>query len=91
MSFKTSTISIFSPPGDLQDFTPENQAIWSKQYIAYWMQGEIDANPNVVSPGRTKLFQYFNGTVTPFDTTQTPAAVTWNAFPKLVGFTSISF
>lgn len=80
-----STLPAFSPPANLDDLTPENREIWSQNYISYWMTGEINADPKVVSPNRTKLSQFFNGTVTPYDTTQTPAVVSWNAFPKLVG------
>jgi hypothetical protein len=49
------------------------------------MTGEIDANPKVVSPNWTKLSQFFNGTITAYDTTQTPAVVSWTALRKLVG------
>jgi hypothetical protein len=48
------------------------------------MNGEIDAKPEVVSPGRTKLQQFFNGTVTPYDQSQKPVDVTWRGFPNLV-------
>ncbi|KAI9655094.1 MAG: hypothetical protein M1821_005577 [Bathelium mastoideum] len=84
MSFRTEILPGFSPPGNLDDFTPETRKTWSEQYISYWMNGEITADPNVVSKGRTELKQYFNGTITPFDTTQTPTTATWNAFPNLV-------
>ncbi|GME26684.1 putative alpha-galactosidase B [Neofusicoccum parvum] len=82
--FKAETLPYFSPPGNLSELTEENRELWSKQFISYWMDGEISADPSIVSPGRTPLSQFFNGTVDPFDTTQRPQAVTWNAFPKLV-------
>lgn len=86
MSVSIATIPDFAPPGNLQELTPENQKIWSEQYVGHWTAGEINADPSVVSGGRTKLSQYFNGTIVPFDQSQQPTPVTWTAFPKLVSF-----
>jgi hypothetical protein len=84
MSLHESVLPAHSPPGNLPDMSPEVRAMWSKDYISHWMNGEIDADQTVVIPGRTKLKQFFNGTVTPFDQSQTPVDVTWNGFPNLV-------
>ena len=65
----SATLLEFNPPGNLDDLTLDNCKLWSSQFINYWMQGEIDANPIVVSHGRKPFIQYFNGTLTPFDTT----------------------
>lgn len=84
MTANTSTLPEFSPPADLPEFNSDTRKIWSTDYISYWMNGEINADRDVVGAGRTKLKQYFNGTVTAYDTQQSGQAVTWNAFPKLV-------
>jgi hypothetical protein len=84
MTANTSTLPDFSPPANLPEFSADTRKIWSSDYISYWMTGEINADGNVVGPGRTKLKQYFNGTATAYDTQQSGQAVTWNAFPKLV-------
>lgn len=83
-STKDSTLKRHEPPGNLNDLTETNKDKWSKDYISYWMQGEISANPNVVSKGRTALTQFFDGTKTPFNKEDPPQSVEWNAFPKLV-------
>jgi hypothetical protein len=80
MTANTTTLPEFSPPANLNDLTAENQKIWSDNYISQWMNDEIAGN----EPGRTPLSQFFNGTVTAYDTSQTPAAITWTAFPNLV-------
>ncbi|RMZ68436.1 hypothetical protein GMOD_00008138 [Pyrenophora seminiperda CCB06] len=79
----TLTLPAFSSPGDLKEFNAETAKFWSDKCISYWMTGEITADPNVVS-GRTPLQQFFNGTVTAYDQSQQPTAITWDAFPKLV-------
>ncbi|KAI9370724.1 hypothetical protein BJX61DRAFT_544354 [Aspergillus egyptiacus] len=79
-----TTLKRHEPPGHLDDLTEANKDIWSKDYISYWMQGEIKADPNVVSKGRTPLTQFFDGTVTPFNQEQKPTPVKWNAFPNLI-------
>ncbi|KAK5113897.1 hypothetical protein LTR85_010430 [Meristemomyces frigidus] len=40
MSFKDSTITQFSPPGNSQELTAANQALWSKDFISQWMSDE---------------------------------------------------
>lgn len=91
-SASIKTLEAYSPPGNLSDLTVDNQKLWSKLKIAHWIQSEIDAvDPDTGDPlqgpdgiKRTKLSQYFNGTVTPFDVDQVPVAITWTAFPNLV-------
>lgn len=87
------TLEVYSPPGNLSDLTTDNQKQWSKSYIAHWIQSEIKAvDPDTDKPPlyggggiiRTPLSQFFDGTVTPFDVDQTPATITWIAFPNLV-------
>ena len=80
----SATLLECDSPGNLDDLTLENRKLCSSQFMNYWMQGEIDANHNVVSHGRKPLTQYFNGTLTPFETTQKPQPVTWIVFPKTV-------
>lgn len=70
----------FSPPGDLQELSPDNQIKWSEKYISRWMEDEIKGN----AFGRTELHQFFNGTKTAFDRSQQGVAITWRAFPKRV-------
>lgn len=72
-----------APPGNLSDLSEANKDKWSNKFISYWMQGEIDANPDVVSKGRTKLTQFFDATKTAADQSK-PKPVKWNAFPNLV-------
>jgi hypothetical protein len=79
-----SKLKRHEPPGNLNDFTEANKDKWSKDYVSYWMDGEIRADPEVVGRGRTPLTQFFDGTQTAFDTTQEPQHVEWNGFPKLV-------
>lgn len=83
---KTTTLPIFSPPGHLDEFTDETAKFWSEQCISRWITGEIKADSTIVEPGRKPLEQFFNGTVTAYDQEQTPATVTWTAFPKRVRF-----
>ncbi|KAE8355651.1 hypothetical protein BDV28DRAFT_155258 [Aspergillus coremiiformis] len=83
-SIKDSKLSRHDPPGNLSDLNDSNKAKWSTDYISYWMRGEINADPHVVSKGRTKLAQFFDGTQTPFNQNDPPQVVEWNAFPKLI-------
>ena len=76
-----SVLKEHSPPGNLQDLTPENRKKWSDEFVSMWMDNEIQGKED----GREPLSQFFNGTKTPFDRTQKPATITWIAFPKLVG------
>ncbi|KAJ5086935.1 hypothetical protein NUU61_008242 [Penicillium alfredii] len=78
-----SVLSRHAPPGNLPELSEANKDKWSKDFISHWMQGEIDANPDVVSKDRTKLTQFFDATKTASDQRK-PKAVTWNAFPNLL-------
>ena len=80
MSLHTATLPDFAPPGNLNELTSENKQTWSSQYISKWMNDEIAGN----NPGRSPLSQFFNGTVTPFDVSQSPARIQWIAFPNKV-------
>jgi hypothetical protein len=70
----------FSPPGELQELSPDNQTKWSEQYVSRWMEDEIKGNAS----GRIPLPQFFNGTKTAYDRSQEGIAITWAAFPKRV-------
>ncbi|KAJ5312238.1 hypothetical protein N7508_003068 [Penicillium antarcticum] len=83
-STTNSVLKRHAPPGNLSDLTEANKEKWSKDFISTWMQGEIDADPNVVGRGRTPLKQFFDGVKTPFNQGDTPKAVEWNAFPKVI-------
>jgi hypothetical protein len=83
----------FNPPGwpDVNDgLSAKQKAAWS-QLVSSWMQTEItakndDGSPLIGGGGvvRTPLTQFFNGTVTPYATTQPPQTVSWIGFPGLV-------
>lgn len=82
MSLKDSTITQFSPPGNLPDLTPDNRTLWSKNFISQWMSDEIAGN--VTDPygqPRTPLAQFFNPQFTSYDVGQAPARIQWTAFP----------
>ncbi|KAF9880613.1 hypothetical protein CkaCkLH20_01655 [Colletotrichum karsti] len=96
--FKISTIPVYNPPGfPFQDdhLDAQQRTAWSNT-ISEWITNEIDAqyrddDGNLQRlPGpcdgtfRTKLQQFFNGTVTPFNTGQKPALIDWIGFPKLI-------
>lgn len=83
MASSNTKLLEFSPPGNLPELTKEHRELWSKNYISYWIDGEISADQQV-APGRTPLYQFFNGTKTPYDRSKGPAIVTWPAFPKKV-------
>ncbi|KAK6516000.1 hypothetical protein TWF281_004590 [Arthrobotrys megalospora] len=88
MSFRAETLPLHSPPGNLDDLTDANKKLWSEDRISAWMNQEINQIPYPV-PGpcgteRGKLSQFFDGTVTPFETGQQGVAVTWKAFPGIV-------
>jgi hypothetical protein len=88
-----TTIPSFDPPGfpDVNDnLTPALKAAWSKN-ISSWMNTEINAKDEDGNPlrgprgsRRTPLPQFFNGTVTAFNTSQSPTPITWIAFPNIV-------
>ncbi|KAF8245563.1 hypothetical protein K440DRAFT_555517 [Wilcoxina mikolae CBS 423.85] len=49
------------------------------------MNDEIaGGGPGPCGKARTPLPQFFNGTITAFDTTQTPKVVSWNGFPNRI-------
>ncbi|KAJ6078670.1 hypothetical protein N7467_008423 [Penicillium canescens] len=81
---KDTVLKRHEPPGNLPDLTEPNKEKWSKEFISTWMQGEIDADPKIVGKGRTPLTQFFDGTKTPFNQGDSPKAVEWNAFPKVI-------
>ena len=74
-SVSIKTLEAYSPQANLADLTVDNQRLWSKLLIAHWIQSEINAvdldngglleGPNGIM--RTRLSQYFDGTVIPFD------------------------
>ncbi|KAK6352358.1 hypothetical protein TWF730_009187 [Orbilia blumenaviensis] len=88
MEFHSSTLPVHSPPGNLDDLTPENRKLWSDLKISKWMEDEINATgENAEGPcgqPRTKLSQFFDGTITPFEAGQDGATVTWTAFPGII-------
>jgi hypothetical protein len=68
----------------------EQKAAWSQQ-VSDWMKTEItakndDGSPLIGGGGvvRTPLTQFFNGTVTAYDTTQPPQTISWTGFPGLI-------
>jgi hypothetical protein len=79
MSVHVSTLPDFSPPGNLDDLTPENKTRWSRDFISKSMNSEIQG-----LTGGEPLTQYFNGTVTPFEVNQTGVDITWIGFPNKV-------
>ena len=89
----TQVLSELNPPGwpSVNDgLTAEQKAAWS-QLVSSWMETEItakndDGSPLIGGRGvvRTPLAQFFNGTVTAYDTTQLPQAISWIGFPGLV-------
>lgn len=83
-SFKASTIPEFSPPGNLPELNDKNKQAWSDKYISQWMNDEIAGNVQGPYQKRDPLTQFFNGTISAYDTTQQPTGITWNAFPNQV-------
>jgi hypothetical protein len=89
----TQVLSELNPPGwpSVNDgLTAEQKAAWS-QLVSSWMETEItakndDGSPLIGGRGvvRTPLAQFFNGTVTAYDTTQPPQAISWIGFPGLI-------
>lgn len=79
----TATIPRHNPPGypKVDDLTDANQAIWSSQAISVWTSAAIK---------NKKLTQFFDGTVTKFDTSQPGASIgPWIGFPGTVSFEGI--
>ncbi|SPO00291.1 uncharacterized protein DNG_03136 [Cephalotrichum gorgonifer] len=88
-NLSTGTIPAFNPPGfPYQDdkLNPEQRAAWSDT-ISEWMTNEINGQftdkngmlkplPGPCDTDRTKLPQFFRGTVTPFDVSQKPTPIT---------------
>lgn len=83
-SFKASTIPEFSPPGNLPELNDKNKQAWSDKYISQWMNDEIAGNVQGPYQKRDPLTQFFNGTISAYDTTQQPTGITWNAFPNQI-------
>ncbi|KAH6844692.1 hypothetical protein B0I37DRAFT_433185 [Chaetomium sp. MPI-CAGE-AT-0009] len=83
----------FNPPGwpYVDDgLSAEQKATWS-QLVSSWMQNEITATNDDGSPLtggggvlRTPLTQFFNGTVTAYNTAQEPQTISWTGFPGLI-------
>jgi hypothetical protein len=87
MSVHAETLPVFNPPGNLSELNATSRQIWSEKFISKWMDDEIAGNvddPFIVK--RDPLTQFFNGTITAYDTTQQPQAIQWIAFPQLVIF-----
>lgn len=80
MSANASTITEFSAPGKINELTPANRSIWSREFISQWMNDEIEGN----HPGRTPLTQFFNGTVQPYEVGQAGVNIVWNGFPNRI-------
>ncbi|KAF7539838.1 hypothetical protein G7Z17_g12338 [Cylindrodendrum hubeiense] len=83
MSLNVQKLAIFDPPGypEVDDGLTDSQKLAWSQKISRWMDSEIAGKPGQF--GRTKLPQFFNGTVTAYDVAQQPAAITWIGFPNL--------
>lgn len=93
MSLKASVLTEFDPPGFpyVDDLQPQNKITWSRTRVSDWMQNEITATNDDGTPlqgpngiNRTPLDQFFNGTVTAFETGQKADPIHWAAFPKRV-------
>lgn len=88
MSVSVQKLARFDPPGypDVDDGLTDPQKLAWSQKISEWMDSEIagDDEDSGRPSGRTKLPQFFNGTITAYDVTQQPAAITWIGFPNLV-------
>ncbi len=80
MSVNAATIAEFSAPGNIDELTPANRSLWSREFISRWMNDEIEGN----HPGRTPLTQFFNGTVTAYEVGQAGVNIVWNGFPNRV-------
>ena len=86
-----STVPRHNPPGFpfVDDLTLKNKEMWSRDFISTWMRDEISGGPNIC-PNETpslQLTQFFDGTVTPFDTSQAGLSIgPWKAFPGKVSF-----
>ncbi|KAL6402246.1 hypothetical protein AUP68_14714 [Ilyonectria robusta] len=87
MSVSIQKLAKFDPPGypDVDDGLTDPQKLAWSQKISDWMDFEIAGDDESGQrSGRTKLPQFFNGTVTAYDVSQQPAAITWIGFPNLV-------
>lgn len=85
MSLHAETLPTFNPPGNLPELNAKSRQIWSEKFISKWMDDEIAGrvdDPFVVK--RDPLTQFFNGTITAYDTTQQAQAIQWIAFPQTV-------
>lgn len=87
MSVSIQKLAKFDPPGypDVDDGLTDPQKLAWSQKISDWMDFEIAGDDESGQrSGRTKLPQFFNGTVIAYDVSQQPAAITWIGFPNLV-------
>jgi hypothetical protein len=96
---KIQVLPELDPPGwpYVDDHLSVGQKVEWSQLVSSWMNSEITAKNDDGSPLtggggviRTPLTQFFNGTVTPYDTEQGAQRVTWIGFPGLVCFTLLS-
>jgi hypothetical protein len=76
----TSTLSSFSPPGNLDELNQENKTKWSN-FVSERLDAEISGGPSG-GTGGGPLTQFFNGTITAYNVSQTGATITWNGFPN---------
>lgn len=100
MASNNTVLTEFDPPGFpyVDEIRSQNKIAWSKTRISDWMQNEITAKNDDGTPLqgpngiiRTPLDQFFNGTVTPFNTGQAPDPIHWTAFPKRVSMGDLPF
>lgn len=92
-NFTAQVLPELNPPGwpYVNDGLSAGQKEAWSQEVSSWMETERTAkNPdgttltggsNVI---RTPLTQFFNGTVTPYNTEQPPQPISWIGFPGLV-------
>ena len=93
MSVHIATLPEHSPPAYLDDLTPDNKKLWSKNVISAYMAQEIQGGlPGPCGSTRSPLSQFFDGTVTAFDVDQTPVSnIQWIGFPNQVYHEPFSF
>lgn len=85
----TSKLARHNPPGYplVDDLTEANKGKWSQDYISGWMSSEIEDGPRICKNEKKtqKLTQFFDGTVTPFNTGQAGVDIgPWEGFPGRV-------
>jgi hypothetical protein len=79
---QVQTLSGFSPPGNLNELNQGNKTKWSN-FISKRIDAEI-AGGSGGGRQRGPLTQFFNGTVTAYNTGQEGATITWIGFPNKV-------